>query len=102
MTMSDRMLAWVLRLVWAALPFTVWPAIGEALRRHSQAVRLTASTGSWVVWAAILLATLVPHPLGLTALRCVAPAVVGAAIAAAGSGHASPLATGAAVGWAVA
>jgi len=100
MTMSDRMLAWVLRLAWAALPFTVWPALGEALRGHSEAVRLTASAGSWLVWAAVLLATLVPHPIGLTGLRCVTPAVLGCAIAAAGSGHASTLAACGAVAWA--
>jgi len=100
--MSDRMLAWVLRPVWAALPFTVWPALGEALRHHSQAVRLTASAGSWVVWAAVLLATLVPHPVGLTGLRCVTPAVLGCAIAAAASGHASAIAAAAAVAWATA
>jgi hypothetical protein len=100
MTMSDRMLAWVLRAGWAALPFTVWPAVGEALRHHSQAVRLTASAGSWVVWAAVLLATLVPHPIGLTALRCVTPAVLGGAILAAGSGRASTLAASVAVAWA--
>jgi hypothetical protein len=100
MSMSDRMLAWVLRPVWAALPFTLWPALGEALRHHSQAVRVTASAGSWAVWAVVLLATLVPHPAGLTVLRCVTPAALGCAIAAAGSGQASTIAASAAVAWA--
>jgi hypothetical protein len=50
--------------------------------------------GLWAVWAAILLATLVPRPIGLTALRTAAPAALVAAIAAAFGGHVSPLALG--------
>ncbi len=103
MTMSDRMLAWVLRPVWAALPFTLWPALGEALRHHLVARQcgVTASYRiSGVAWAVVLLATLVPHPVGLTVLRCVTPAALGCAIAAAGSGQPSTIAACAAVAWA--
>jgi hypothetical protein len=83
--MSDRVVAWVVRVVWAAVPFTAWPALGEALRHHSDAVRTAAAVGGWVVWAAVLLATLIPHPLGLTALRCATPGLLVAAVAAAGT-----------------
>ena len=38
-------------------------------------MQLTASSASWVVWAAVLVATLVPHPMSLTAIRLAAPAV---------------------------
>jgi hypothetical protein len=97
--MSDRVLAWALRGLWAVLPFTVWPALGAALRPDAHAVRTTAALAGWVVWGAVLVATMVPSPLALTALRCVAPAVVGAAVAAAATGRPSVLATTGAVAW---
>jgi hypothetical protein len=99
--MSDRVLAWVLRALWAAVPFAVWPALGEALRHHSTAVRTTASVAGWAVWAAILVATLVPHPVGMTGLRCLTPAVVAAAVAALAGGQPSVGAGALAVAWSV-
>jgi len=47
-------------------------------------VRTTASIGLWAVWAVVVVATLVPHPMSLTALRVAVPGVV-AAVAWAGS-----------------
>ena len=53
-----------------------------------------ASAALWLVWALILVATLVPHPVGLTGLRVTAPAAVVAAIASAASGRPSLLSSG--------
>jgi hypothetical protein len=97
---SDRVVAWLLRGVWAPLAFTVWPALAGGLRHQSGAVRTTAAAGGWAVWAAVLVATLVPAPVGLTALRCAAPAVLASVVAAAATGNPSALATGVAVAWA--
>ena len=69
------------------LPFTAGPAFADALNSAAPAVRTVASVGLWAGWAAGLGATLVPHPVSLTALRVLAPAaVVAAVVAAVGEG----------------
>jgi hypothetical protein len=97
--MSDRVQAWAVRGLWALLPFTVWPAIGAALRHDPSAVRTTAVIGAWVVWGAVLVAALVRSPVGLTMLRCAAPAVVAAAVAAVFTGNPSAAEMVVAVAW---
>lgn len=87
-----RYLPWLLRALWAALPFTTGPALAAALDGASGPVRLVASAGLWLGWSAGMVATFAPHPLALTALRVVAPAAVLAAVLAAVGRHASPLA----------
>jgi hypothetical protein len=79
---SSRTLTWILRAAWVLLPLTVGPALAEALRGHSDAVRIAASIGVWMAWAIGTVATLVPHPVALTMLRCLAPASVAAGVAA--------------------
>jgi len=88
----SRFLPWLVRALWAALPFTVGPALAAALDTASQPVQVVASTGLWVGWAAGMVSTFAPHPLALTALRVVAPAAVVAAVAAAVAHHPSALA----------
>jgi hypothetical protein len=100
--MLERVLPWVLRAAWAVIPAVVWPALGEALRHHSSPVRTTAAVAGWAAWAAILLATLVPHPVGLTCLRCTAPIVLACAVAAVATGRPSVTAGAVALAWAVA
>ncbi|MDQ3573504.1 MAG: hypothetical protein M3404_01030 [Actinomycetota bacterium] len=73
------------------LPFTVGPVLAAALDDRSRPVQIVASVALWGVWALVLLATLAPHPLGLTALRSAAPAALVAAGVAAGGGHGSSL-----------
>lgn len=92
-----RLVPWLLRGLWATLPFTAGPALGAALHGASGPMRLVASSGLWVGWAAGMLAAAVPHPLALTALRVLAPAAVAAVVGAALGGHPSPPAAG----WAV-
>jgi hypothetical protein len=99
--MLQRAFPWVLRAAWAVIPAVVWPALGEGLRRHSDAVRTTCAVAAWVVWAALLLATLVPHPVGLTATRCGSPLVFAAAVAAVATGRPSVTASGLAVAWSI-
>jgi len=78
-----RAFPWVLRVWWAALPFTCGPALADALDPASSAVRTLASVALWAGWALGLAATLVPHPVSLTVMRVLAPAATAAAIAAA-------------------
>jgi hypothetical protein len=58
------------------------PAVGDALDDASRPVQVVASIGLWLGWAAVLVATLVPTTVSLTALRVAAPAAVVAAVAA--------------------
>ncbi len=75
-----------------ALPFTAGPALADALHAGSDPVRTVASLGLWVGWAVGVVASLVPHPLSLTALRLVAPGVVVATLAAGAADSPSALA----------
>jgi hypothetical protein len=90
----QRVAPWVLRALWVALPFTVGPALGEALDGASRPVQLVASTGLWTGWGVGVVATAVALPVSLTALRLLAPAAAAVAVAAGVVGHVSPLALG--------
>jgi len=70
----------------------VGPALAAALDGTSGPIRLVASTGLWIGWAVGMIAAFVPHPVSLTALRVMAPAVVVVAVAAAVADHPSALA----------
>lgn len=84
---------WLIRALWAVVPFTAGVTIGQALHPEAATLRLTLSAGAWLVWAAVLVAMLVPHPIGLTAFRVVAPAAVLATVGAAATGRPGPVAT---------
>src|SRR4051794_33152893 len=88
--LRDRVLAWALRVAWLVLPLVAGPALADALDPASMPVRTLASVGLWIGWAAGVLATLVPRPLGLTTLRMTAPGATAAVTAAAIAGHTSP------------
>lgn len=90
------LLPWAVRAAWAVLPLTAGPALGAALDAHSRPVQIVASTALWAAWAAVVTATLIAHPIALTALRVVAPAAVVVVAAAAVDGHPSALALGSA------
>jgi hypothetical protein len=83
---------WLLRGLWVALPFTVGPALADALDGAGDPVRTVASLGLWVGWAGGVAATLVPHPVSLTGLRVLAPAAVTVSLWAAVDGAPSALA----------
>lgn len=99
---APRLHPWLLRVVWGLLPFTVGPALATALDGRSASVRTVTSGGLWAVWAVVLVATLVPHPVGLTALRVTAPAMLGAASLAALAPDRELVPAALAVAWAVA
>jgi hypothetical protein len=88
----ERLPPWLVRGLWAGLPFTTGPALADALDSASRPVQLVASTLLWLGWAVGMVAAFAPHPLALTALRVVAPAAVVAALAAALADHPSALA----------
>lgn len=71
---AQRVLPWTLRIVWAVLPFTCGPGLAYALRDLDAPIRSTASVILWAGWLVGAIASLVPHPVALTALRVVAPA----------------------------
>ena len=87
-----RLFPWILRFWWAALPFTCGPALADALEPASAPVRTLASIALWAGWASGLAATVVLHPVSLTAIRVLAPAATAATIAAAVGDGASVLA----------
>ena len=89
-----RLVPWLIRALWAPLPFTVGPALADALAAASGPVRAVASTGLWLAWSAGMLASAAPHPVALTILRVLAPGAVVATAAAALAGHPSALAAG--------
>jgi hypothetical protein len=95
---ARRLFPWLVRLCWVILPFTVGPAMGAALHPYSGPVRVTAAVLAWAAWAAVFVGTLVPYPIGLTALRSAAPAAAVVAVTAALTGRPSVLDATLAVG----
>ena len=87
---------WAFRAAWALLPLAVGPAVAGAIDGRSGAVRAVTIIGLWLGWALGLLASLVPVPAALTAVRLLAPGAPFVAVAAA-FGGAGPLASGVAV-----
>lgn len=77
----DRLLPWLVRAAWGVLPLVAGPSLAAALDPRSSAVRTVATIGLWTGWTLVLLASLVPHPIALTALRIGAPAGALATIA---------------------
>lgn len=77
----DQRLAWALRALWVTLPFTVGSAAADALDGRDAA--MPAAVALWSVWAVVLVATLVPHPISLTAVRAACGASAAATVASA-------------------
>ena len=84
---GDRVWVWVARVWWAALPFTAGPVLADGLHETSAAWRSTASVGLWVLWAAVLVGSLLIHPATLVVVRLAVPSAA-AALAWAGMGGA--------------
>ena len=74
---------WIFRLMWLILPFTAGPLFAEALQDTERPFELGVTILLWVVWAAMLIASMVPRTETLTMLRIVPPmAAVGSVWAA--------------------
>ena len=93
----ERLLPWLVRAAWGVLPFTMGPALAAALHDRSRPVQVVASVVLWAVWSVVLVATLAPHPVGLTALRSAAPAALAAATVATASRNGPSLSMAASV-----
>lgn len=83
----ERLAPWVGRAAWALMPITAGGALGAAVHGWDGPVRAAATAGMWAVWALTLVATLVPHPVGITVWRVAAPAALLAVALAAAGGH---------------
>lgn len=77
---ARRLFPWLVRAAWVVLPFTVGAALAAELDGRSSGVRNTGTVLAWTAWAAVVVATLVAHPVGLTVLRMAAPAALVAAL----------------------
>ncbi len=93
----SRIFPWVLRVGWLALPLATRLAVSAWLRHRGPDLHLAAGIELWGAWAVGLVATLVPHPLSLTAVRLLAPAGVAVAVGAAASNRPSAVAGAVAV-----
>ena len=83
---ADRLPIWLLRGTWVLVAVIGLAAFGGALDGRSDAVQVVAAALLWAGWGAGFVATLVPAPASLTAIRLLAPAAPLAAIAAAATG----------------
>jgi hypothetical protein len=64
---------WCARVVWALLPVSSGGAIADALDSWSTTTARVAAVLLWLAWAGGIVALFAPHPIGLTALRVIAP-----------------------------
>jgi hypothetical protein len=71
---------WIVRIGWFSTALFCSPLMGEALAPRSRAVQLFVLVFAWVVWGAGLVATLVPHPIGLVGLRTAGPLLLATSI----------------------
>lgn len=75
---GDRAWVWVVRVWWAALPFTAGPVLADGLHETSAAWRSTASVGLWALWGVVLVGSLLVHPATLVLVRLALPSAVAA------------------------
>ncbi len=80
--MSTPWELWAFRVAWLILPFTAGPFLTRALDDGPSSLQTGATIALWLVWAAMLIASMVPRTETLTATRIVAPAAVVAVLAA--------------------
>ena len=63
---------WALRALWFLLPLTVGQAASDAVASAEHAVPFVMTAGLWVLWAAGMVASMVPLPGTLVAIRILA------------------------------
>jgi len=94
---TARVRLWILRIVWLVLPLAAGPAAAAALDDLGRAPAIVGAVLLWLAWGAGLVALLAPRPLGLTAIRVVAPTFVVLALVITIVGDASTIASWGAV-----
>lgn len=67
---------WPLRALWLLQPLLLGPALSTALDDTGRGTQLVVSTAAWLVWAAALMAMLVPRTVTLTVVRASCPGVL--------------------------
>jgi hypothetical protein len=78
---TPTLLVWATRALWAVAALACGPVFAAALDGRSAPVQAVASVALWAAWAVVLCASLVLHPVGLTALRlATSSAVAGIAV----------------------
>lgn len=80
-TASRLTARWALPVVWLSLPFTLGPAIADALATWDEQVQRIDSGGAWLLWLTGLVSTFVVSTVSLTANRVLGPAALVAALA---------------------
>jgi len=78
---------WLFRALWLVLPFTAGPLFADALDDTERTFQLGVTLGLWVMWAVILVASMVPRTQTFTLIRVVAPMAAVATIWAAIAGE---------------
>lgn len=78
----DRLLPWVLRILWVTLPATAGSAMASALDGRSASVVTVATVSAWAGWTVVLVGCLVAHPIALAVVRVGVPATIGVGVAA--------------------
>ena len=81
-TSSNTMDLWIFRAVWLVLPFTAGPLLTRALETAGRPLELGGTITLWVVWAGMLIASMVPRTETLTAARIIVPASLATVIVA--------------------
>jgi hypothetical protein len=71
---------WILRGGWFSAALFSSPLFGEALAPRSRPVQLFVLVFAWALWGAGLVATLVPHPIGLVGLRIAGPLLLATSV----------------------
>lgn len=102
MSRLARLGLWPLRLAWLGVAFAAGPAVSDALDGAGGGVRWVTAVGLYGVWAACLLATLVPRSIGLTTLRIGGPAALAVAVWAVAAGGPPTTSDVVALAWAAA
>ena len=96
------MFPWLARASWLAVPFTCGTVIAGALDDRSAPVQLVAAVLLWAAWGTVVVALLVPRPVGVVAARVGATGLVVVTAWAADSGGDAALALHAAAALALA
>ena len=71
---------WATAVVWLSLPLLAGPSFGDALAPCSPLFQRSVTIALWAVWAAGLVAALVPSTVSLTVVRILSPASLAATI----------------------
>lgn len=75
-SLVERAGVWPVRAMWAIQPLVSAPVIDDALDERVASFSTGVALLAWLLWGAVLAATLVPHPTTLTAIRIALPAAV--------------------------